>query len=82
MSYWLLALILIAQAAIFLINQLDSDPHYPYVKLGAGSASWPFDNPQYLLLNLAIGGDMGGPVDNSIFPLQIEVDDVRAYQKL
>ncbi|GJI92327.1 glycoside hydrolase family 16 protein [Duganella hordei] len=46
------------------------------------SASWPFDNPQYLLLNLAIGSDMGGTVDNSIFPVQMEVDYVRVYQKL
>jgi beta-glucanase (GH16 family) len=42
--------------------------------------SWPFDAPQYLLLNLAIGGAMGGTVDDSIFPVQMEVDYVRVYQ--
>ncbi len=41
---------------------------------------WPFDKAQYLLLNLAIGGDLGGPVDDSIFPLQFEIDYVRVYQ--
>lgn len=41
---------------------------------------WPFSNPQYLLLNLAIGGDLGGPVDDSIFPAQMEIDYVRIYQ--
>jgi len=41
---------------------------------------WPFRAPQYLLLNLAIGGDLGGPVDDAIFPVQMEVDYVRVYQ--
>ncbi len=42
---------------------------------------WPFSAPQYLLLNLAIGGDLGGPVDDKIFPVQMEVDYVRVYQQ-
>ncbi|MFL6657004.1 MAG: family 16 glycosylhydrolase [Massilia sp.] len=41
---------------------------------------WPFSAPQYLLLNLAIGGDLGGPIDDAIFPVQMEVDYVRVYQ--
>ncbi|UGQ46940.1 glycoside hydrolase family 16 protein [Massilia endophytica] len=42
---------------------------------------WPFDQPQYLLLNLAVGGDLGGPVDDSSFPWQFEIDYVRVYQR-
>jgi beta-glucanase (GH16 family) len=45
------------------------------------NAKWPFSHPQYMLLNLAIGGDLGGAVDNAIFPVQMEVDYVRVYQK-
>ena len=41
---------------------------------------WPFDDPQYLLLNIAIGGDLGGKVDDSIFPVKMEVDYVRMFQ--
>ena len=41
---------------------------------------WPFSAPQYLLLNVAIGGDLGGPVDDTIFPVKMEVDYVRVYQ--
>lgn len=41
---------------------------------------WPFSAPQYLLLNLAIGGDLGGPVDDAIFPVKMEIDYVRVYQ--
>jgi beta-glucanase (GH16 family) len=42
---------------------------------------WPFDQPQYLLLNLAVGGDLGGPVRDDSLPWQFEVDYVRVYQQ-
>lgn len=60
---------------------VDGQVYHTYANPGTGSAAWPFNQPQYLLLNLAIGGDMGGPVDDSIFPVQMEVDYVRIYQK-
>lgn len=41
----------------------------------------PFEQPHYLLLNLAIGGDNGGIPDDSAFPIQYEIDYVRIYQK-
>lgn len=40
-----------------------------------------FKKPQYLLLNLALGGDWGGEIDDSIFPVEYEIDYVRIYQK-
>lgn len=59
---------------------VDGFAHMRYPKLDLGPRAWPFDKPQYLLLNLAIGGDLGGPVDDSIFPAAFEVDYVRVYQ--
>lgn len=44
-------------------------------------AQWPFDRPQYLLLNLAVGGALGGAVDDSRLPASMEVDFVRVYRK-
>lgn len=64
-----------------LVIGVDNRPYFTYKNPGTGKASWPFDDPQYLILNLAIGGDMGGPVDDGIFPAQMEVDYVRVYQK-
>ena len=64
-----------------LLIGVDGKVYHTYVNSGKGKDSWPFDKPQYLLLNLAIGGDMAGPVDNNIFPVQMEVDYVRVYQK-
>lgn len=60
---------------------VDGKVFHTYANQGKGSDSWPFDKPQYMLLNLAIGGDMAGPVDDNIFPVQMEVEYVRVYQK-
>ena len=40
----------------------------------------PFDNPHYLLLNVAMGGSLGGPVPTSFEQDQMEIDYVRIYQ--
>jgi beta-glucanase (GH16 family) len=48
--------------------------------LGTGGR-WPFDRPQYLILNLAIGGVLGGAVDPAFTTQQMEVDHVRAYRR-
>ncbi len=60
---------------------IDGVEHARYDNAGSGPAQWPFDKPQFLLLNLAIGGDLGGAVDDSAFPQQMEVEYVRVYQK-
>ena len=64
---------------------IDGLAHYEYLNPGSGSGNgsdrWPFDAPQFLILNIAIGGDLGGKVDDAIFPVQMEVDHVRVYQR-
>jgi beta-glucanase (GH16 family) len=60
---------------------VDGFVHLRYPKLEGSPRAWPFDAPQFLILNLAIGGDLGGPVDDRIFPAVMEVDYVRVYQK-
>jgi len=48
-----------------------------------GEAEWPFDQPFFLIFNIAVGGVWGGRhgVDDSIFPQQMKVDWVRYYEK-
>lgn len=42
---------------------------------------WVYDQPFYLLLNLAVGGSLGGPVaSDTVFPQEYVVDYVRVYQ--
>jgi beta-glucanase (GH16 family) len=41
---------------------------------------WVFTEPQYILLNLAVGGNWpGAPNDTTVFPQQMLVDYVRVY---
>ena len=44
------------------------------------TASVPFDNPHYLLLNLAMGGTLGGVVPGTFEEDKMEIDYVRFYQ--
>lgn len=45
--------------------------------------SWPFDQRFHLVLNLAVGGHWAGQqgIDNSLFPLSMEIAYVRVYQR-
>lgn len=46
-----------------------------------GSGINPFNQPHYMLLNLAMGGMNGGDLGDTKFPNRFEVDYVRVYQK-
>lgn len=63
-----------------LLIAVDGVPVHRYSRKGKTQAGWPFDKPQYLLLNLAIGGAMGGTVDDAAFPRSFVVEYVRIYQ--
>ena len=41
----------------------------------------PYDNRHYLLLNIAIGGNLGGDIDPNFSQDKMEVDYVRVFQK-
>ncbi len=62
----------------------DDRLYFVYENDGAGSAGWPFDQPFYLILNLAVGGNWGGQqgIDDRAFPQRMEVDYVRVYEKI
>ncbi|WP_341537789.1 BNR-4 repeat-containing protein [Hymenobacter edaphi] len=46
-----------------------------------GTGLNPMMQPHYILLNLALGGDNGGPLEGTTFPNRYEVDYVRVYQR-
>jgi beta-glucanase (GH16 family) len=62
---------------------VDSQKYFTFRNEGTGSRAWPFDKPQYLLVNLAIGGSWGGQkgIDDLRFPQRYLVDYVRIYQQ-
>ncbi|MGB1517295.1 MAG: glycoside hydrolase family 16 protein, partial [Flavobacteriaceae bacterium] len=40
----------------------------------------PFDNPHYLILNVAMGGNLGGNIPSNFDQDVMEIDYVRFYQ--
>jgi len=43
----------------------------------------PFDQPFYLIMNVAVGGQFGGKPDKTtVFPVEMVVDYVRVYEKV
>lgn len=60
---------------------VDDMPYFRFKNPGTGTDAWPYDGPFFLLLNLAVGGNWPGPVDDSIFPITFSLDYVRVYQK-
>lgn len=65
---------------VFLV---DDAPYHRFANDGTGnSATWPFDKPFHLILNIAVGGFWGGAegIDDAALPQRMEVDYVRVYQ--
>lgn len=60
---------------------VDGNNYYTYKPSVYNQDTWPFNKPFFIIMNVAIGGGFGGPVDNDIFPQSMVVDYVRVYQK-
>ena len=62
---------------------VDGKQQLSYDNRGKGRDDWPYDDPFYVIFNLAWGGDWGGAqgVDESALPAVMEVDYIRVFQK-
>jgi beta-glucanase (GH16 family) len=61
---------------------VDGVPTFSYKKPnGAGESDWPFDQPAHLILNVAVGGNLGGDVNLSALPsMTLKVDYIKVWQ--
>lgn len=60
----------------------DGQKYSTYTRSDVGTRKWVFDQPFFIILNLAVGGQLPGPVGlKTTFPTQMLVDYVRVYQK-
>lgn len=62
------------------INYYVDDVLYNQITPEDVSGEWVFDQPFFIILNLAVGGNYGGPPnDATVFPQEMLVDYVRVY---
>ena len=60
---------------------VDGHNVYTFAPKDKSQEVWPYNQPFYLLLNLAIGGNFGGKeVDRTVFPQEFVIDYIRVYQ--
>jgi beta-glucanase (GH16 family) len=60
---------------------VDANKYFTVVNERTGHAGWPFDQPFFAILNLAVGGGwVGTPTASTMFPAVMLVDYVRVYQ--
>jgi beta-glucanase (GH16 family) len=65
----------------FLVDGQLYETHLPAQATGTGG-QWPFDQPFFVLLNVAVGGNWpGSPDSTTTFPQTMLVDYVRVYRK-
>ncbi|UYZ63119.1 glycoside hydrolase family 16 protein [Hymenobacter weizhouensis] len=58
---------------------LDGQQYYTFT--GADASPFPFNNPFFVILNVAVGGNFdGNPDASTVFPQQMQVDYVRHYE--
>jgi beta-glucanase (GH16 family) len=63
---------------------VDDEEYYSFRNPNLSYKEWPFDQPFFLILNIAIGGDWGGAmgIDPALSEAVMEIDYVRVYQTL
>ena len=60
---------------------VDDEPYFTFTREDlAEDQVWSFDEPQHILLTLAVGGDWAGdPTDPAAFPSTMLIDYIRVY---
>ncbi len=63
-----------------IVWSIDGQPYFQARPSDVAPNRWVFDQPFFLLLNVAVGGDFGGKPDSStVLPASMSVDYVRVY---
>lgn len=59
---------------------IDDEIYYTYAPEDKNADTWPFDADQFIILNVAMGGTLGGTIDPAFTESSMEIDYVRVYQ--
>ena len=59
----------------------DGKPYFTVDAKDVGNKAWPFEKPQFLILNLAVGGEWPGyPDATTVLPQRLIVDHVKVWK--
>lgn len=59
---------------------VDGNVFYTYNPTTKNASTWPFNSDQFLILNIAMGGSLGGTIDPNFNSGTMEIDYVRVYK--
>lgn len=59
---------------------VDDKIFYTYQPELLNEETWPFQHPFYVIMNIAMGGGLGGPIDPALTKARMEIDYVRIYE--
>jgi len=65
----------------FLSFQVDDKEIYRVLKGKNDTVNeWPFDQPYYLIINLAVGGWYGGEIVDQDLPYHLQIESIKVYE--
>lgn len=59
---------------------VDGKVFYTYNPTTKNASTWPFNSDQFIILNVAMGGSLGGTIDPNFNSGTMEIDYVRVYK--
>jgi beta-glucanase (GH16 family) len=60
---------------------IDDKEYFTLTKADVGNANYPFNDPQFFIFNVAVGGNWpGSPDASTVFPQRMFVDYIRVFQ--
>ncbi|WP_321516818.1 family 16 glycosylhydrolase [Marinifilum fragile] len=59
---------------------IDDEVYYTYAPEDKNADNWPYNADQFLIMNVAMGGSLGGTIDPAFVESSMEIDYVRVYQ--
>ena len=63
-----------------IVWRVNGKETHSYPKMGDSRERWPWDQPMYLMIDMQLGGQWAGQVDESTLPVEMRVDWVKLYQ--
>ena len=63
-----------------IIFSVDGKEYYTYSPEDKTDINWPYDSPQFIILNVAMGGSLGGEIPDDFSESAMHIDYVRVYR--